>query len=203
MDQNIQGKPHSWRKKDINAVIADTIFRQDRQYGESYASHLVKFASAVASHLITLKNKYRQHASRFKSTGEGINPNNPNYRNLHEQVITEFPFWEECDQLWHGNPTYDVRIFNAAPGANRTGDFLTIIKSGRTTTPPACDRTQVQDQDNAVEYPGSSANADILMDPFEQEEEEEGEIDEGREGEWNVVLVPEYHDDFMSVDEPQ
>ncbi|KIK18079.1 hypothetical protein PISMIDRAFT_110152, partial [Pisolithus microcarpus 441] len=118
MDQNVQGKPHSWRKKDINAVIADAIFRQDRQYGESYASHPAK-----------LKNKYRQHVSRFKSTGEGVNPNNPNYRNLHEQVLAEFPFWEECDQLWHGNPTYDARVFNATPGANRTGDFLTIIKS--------------------------------------------------------------------------
>ncbi|KIK15947.1 hypothetical protein PISMIDRAFT_36119, partial [Pisolithus microcarpus 441] len=111
-------KPHSRRKKDINAVIADAIFHQDRQYGESYASHPAK-----------LKNKYRQHVSRFKSTGEGVNPNNPNYQNLHEQVLTEFPFWEECDQLWHGNPMYDARVFNATPGANRTGDFLTIIKS--------------------------------------------------------------------------
>ncbi|KIK13095.1 hypothetical protein PISMIDRAFT_18234 [Pisolithus microcarpus 441] len=207
MDQNVQGKPHSRRKKDINAVIADAIFRQDRQYGESYASHPAKFASAVASCLITLKNKYRQHVSRFKSTGEGINPNNPNYRNLHKQVLAEFPFWEECDQLWHGNPTYDARVFNVTPGANQTGDFLTIIKSGGTTAPPACDHTQDQDQGNVVEYPGSSTNADwdpdlnIPMDASEQEEEEEGEIDEGREGEWNVVSVPECRDDFMPVDE--
>ncbi|KAI6046869.1 hypothetical protein EDC04DRAFT_2887356 [Pisolithus marmoratus] len=208
MDQNIQGKPHSRRKKDINAIIADAIFHQDRQYGESYASHPAKFALAVASRLVILKNKYQQHASRFKSTGEGVNPNNPNYWNLHEQVLTEFPFWEECDQLWHGNPTYDARVFNATPGANRTGDFLTIIKSGGTTAPPTCDRTQDQDQDDAVEYPGSSANADwepdpnIPMDAFEQEEEEEeGEIGEGWEGEWNVVSVPECRDDFMPVDE--
>ncbi|KAI6001854.1 hypothetical protein EDD15DRAFT_2361182 [Pisolithus albus] len=118
MDHNVQGKPHSQRKKDINAVIADAIFCQDRQYGESYTSHPAKFASAVASRL----NKYHQHASRFKSTGEGVNPNNPNYRNLHEQVLAEFPFWEECD-------------------------FLTIIKSRGTTAPPACDHTQDQDQD--------------------------------------------------------
>ncbi|KAI6004783.1 hypothetical protein EDD15DRAFT_2359614 [Pisolithus albus] len=159
MDHNVQGKPHSRRKKDINAVIADAIFRQDRQYGESYASHPAKFASAVASCLVILKNKYRQHASRFKSTGEGVNPNNPNYRNLHEQVLAEFPFWEECDQLWHSNPAYDARVFNATPGADRTGDFLTIIKSSGTTAPPACDRTQDQDQDQD--------------DAFEQEEEEE------------------------------
>ncbi|KAI6018739.1 hypothetical protein PISMIDRAFT_15890 [Pisolithus microcarpus 441] len=207
MDQNVQGKPHSRRKKDINAVIADAIFRQDRQYRESYASHPAKFASAVASRLVILKNKYRQHVSRFKSTGEGINPNNPNYWNLHEQVLAEFPFWEECDQLWHGNPTYDARVFNATPGANRTGDFLTIIKSGGTTAPPACDRTQDQDQGDVVEYPGSSTNTDwdpdpnIPMDASEQEEEEEGEIDEGQEGEWNVVSVPECRDDFMPVDE--
>ncbi|KAI5982155.1 hypothetical protein EDC04DRAFT_2616894 [Pisolithus marmoratus] len=162
MDQNVQDKPHSQRK-DINAVIANAIFREDRQYGEAYASQ----------------------PARFKSTGEGINPNNPNYQNLHEQVLTEFPFWEECDQLWHGNPTYDARVFNVTPGADQT-----------------------------VGYPTSSTNANwdpdpnISMDVPEQEEEEEGETDEGWEGDWNMVSVlesaPEYCGnccDFMLVDE--
>ncbi|KAI6118063.1 hypothetical protein F5141DRAFT_1061735 [Pisolithus sp. B1] len=39
MDEEIQGKPHSQCKKDINAVITETIFCHDRQYGESYAAH--------------------------------------------------------------------------------------------------------------------------------------------------------------------
>ncbi|KAI6046203.1 hypothetical protein EDC04DRAFT_2888353 [Pisolithus marmoratus] len=203
MDQNVQGKPHSQRKKDINAVITDAIFHEDRQYGESYASQPARFASVVASHLIM-----------FKSTSEGINPNNLNYQNLHEQVLAEFPFWEECDQLWHGNPTYNARVFNTTPGADWMGDFLAIIKSGRTTTPPVCNNSQVQEQGDAVGYPTSSTNTNwdpdpnILMDVPEQEEEEEGETDEGQEGDWNMVSAlesaPEYcgnHGDFMLVDE--
>ncbi|KIK19861.1 hypothetical protein PISMIDRAFT_13352 [Pisolithus microcarpus 441] len=188
MDQNIQGKPHSWRKKEINTILTDAIFREDRQYGELYTSQPAR-----------LKNKYRQHASRFKSTGKGINPNNPNYWNLHEQILTEFPFWEECDQLWHGNPTYDARVFNVTPGANQMSNFLAIIKSGRTTAPPVCKNSQVQEQGDAVGYLNSSANANwdpdpnVLMDVSEQEEEEEGEVDEGQEGDWNMVSVLEYH----------
>ncbi|KAI6095409.1 hypothetical protein F5141DRAFT_1068390 [Pisolithus sp. B1] len=214
MDQNVQGKPHSWRKKEINVVIADAIFHKVGQYGALYASQPVRFASAVASCLVILKNKYQQHASRFKSTSKGINPNDPNYRNLHEQVLAEFSFWEECDQLWHGNPTYDARVFNATSGADWTGDFLTITKSGRTTAPPVCDNPQVQERGDAVSYPASSTNANwhpgpnTSMDVSEQEEEEEGEMDEGQEGDWNVVSAlesfPEYGGncgDFMLVDE--
>ncbi|KAI6027152.1 hypothetical protein EDC04DRAFT_2605914 [Pisolithus marmoratus] len=169
IDQNTQGKPHSQRKKEINAVIADAIFHEDRQYGESYASQ----------------------PARFKSTSEGINPNNPNYQNLHKQVLVEFLFWEECDQLWQGNPTYDARVFNATPGADQMGNFLAIIKSSGTTAPP-----------NEVIHPN------ILMDvsELEEEEEEEGEADESQEGDWNMVSVsesvPEYHgnqSDFMLV----
>ncbi|KAI6118137.1 hypothetical protein F5141DRAFT_1212028 [Pisolithus sp. B1] len=123
-----------------------------------------------------------------------------------EQVLTEFPFWEECDQLWHGNLSYDARVFNASPGAHWTGDFLTLIKSGGATAPPACDDFQAQDQSDAVDYPGSSANANWdpntnnLMDAVEQEEEE-GKKDEGWEGDWNIVSALEYHTDFMSTDE--
>ncbi|KAI6017084.1 hypothetical protein EDC04DRAFT_2902704 [Pisolithus marmoratus] len=215
IDQNTQGKPHSWRKKEINVVIADAIFHEDRQYGESYASQPARFASVVASCLVILKNKYQQHASRFKSTSEGINPNNLNYQNLHKQVLVEFPFWEECDQLWHGNPTYDARVFNTTPGADWMGDFLAIIKSGGTTAPPICDKSQVQEQGDPVGCLASSMNANwdpnpnILMDAseLEEEEEEEGEADESQEGDWNMVSVsesvPEYcsnQGDFMLVD---
>ncbi|KAI6046544.1 hypothetical protein EDC04DRAFT_2597986 [Pisolithus marmoratus] len=204
IDQNTQGKPHSWRKKEINAVIADAIFHEDRQYGESYASQPARFASAVASHLVILKNKYQQHASRFKSTGEGINPNNLNYQNLHKQVLVEFPFWEECNQLWHGNPTYDARVFNATPGANQMGNFLAIIKSSGTTAPPVCNKSQVQEQGDPVGGPGSSMNTNwdpnpnILMDAseLEEEEEEEGEADESQRG---IGIWCQFQSQFQST----
>ncbi|KAI6103434.1 hypothetical protein F5141DRAFT_1217069 [Pisolithus sp. B1] len=196
MDENILGKPHSWWKKDINAVIANTIFHHDRQYGESYAAHPAK-----------LKNKYQQHASRFKSTGEGISPNDPNHQNLHhtcslslssclcslsvfnlEKVLVEFPFWDECDQLWHSNPAYDARVFNVTPGTNQTGDFLSIIKHGGTTSVPLSSSSQAQGQDNVMaedpNYPCPHPDADPVLehdffgDELEQEEEEEDRTDE-------------------------
>ncbi|KAI6003451.1 hypothetical protein F5J12DRAFT_783522 [Pisolithus orientalis] len=134
-DQSALGnaRPHACRKKEINAVITQVIFSKDLVYGAVYVTQTERFASAVGSHLASLKAKYQQQASRFKSTGEGINPNNPAYSNLLEEVIAEFPFWEECNHMWHGNPTYDARLFNPAPGTNWTGDFLSIMNQGGTT----------------------------------------------------------------------
>ncbi|KIK18701.1 hypothetical protein PISMIDRAFT_46190, partial [Pisolithus microcarpus 441] len=124
-DQAGQGnaaKPHARRKKDIHTVIANFLFSSDMKYGDKYAANPGN-----------LKAKYRQQASRFKSTGEGISPSDPHHQNLREKVIAEFPFWEQCDLMWHGNPSYDAKLFDAAPGTNRTGDFLSIVKSsGRT-----------------------------------------------------------------------
>ncbi|KAI6002560.1 hypothetical protein EDC04DRAFT_2611825 [Pisolithus marmoratus] len=222
VDENILGKPHS-RWKDINTVIANTIFHHDRQYGESYTAHPAKFVTAVASHLVILKNK-------FKSTGKGISPNDPNHQNLHhtcslslssclcsllafnlEKVLAEFPFWDECDQLWCGNPAYDARVFNATPGTNQTSDFLSIIKHGRTTSVPASSSSQVQGQDNVTaedpNYPCPPLDADPVLehdffeDKLEQEEEEEGRMDEiGSVGQ----AVPESSTGPMLVDkQPQ
>ncbi|KAI6041983.1 hypothetical protein EDC04DRAFT_2601286 [Pisolithus marmoratus] len=210
VDENILGKPHSQQKKDINT------------YGESYTAHPAKFVTAVASHLVILKNK-------FKSTGEGISPNDPNHQNLHhmcslslssylcsllafnlEKVLVEFPFWDECDQLWCGNPAYDVRVFNATPGTNWTSDFLSIIKHGGTTSVPASGSSQVQGRDDVTaedpNYPCPPLDADPVLehdffgDELEQEEEEEGRMDEmGSVGQ----AVPETSTGPMLVDEPQ
>ncbi|KIK11478.1 hypothetical protein PISMIDRAFT_19487 [Pisolithus microcarpus 441] len=218
MDEKIQGKPHSRCKKDINAVIAETIFRHDRQYGESYAAHPAKFATAVASRLATLKNKYRQHASRFKSTGEGISPDDPNHRNLHEKVLAEFPFWDECDQLWHSNPAYNARVFNATPGTNRTVDFLSVVKHGGTTSVPASGSSQVRGQDDTMAKDlnytcppldfSPVAERDSFGDELEQEdeegEEEEEEEEEERtdEGQGWGQAMSEFPANPMLVDEP-
>ncbi|KAI6008901.1 hypothetical protein F5J12DRAFT_782309 [Pisolithus orientalis] len=185
-------------KKEINAVIAQVIFSKDLVYGAVYATQTERFASAVGSHLASLKAKYQQQASRFKSTGEGINPNNPAYSNLLEEVVTEFPFWEECNCMWHGNPAYDARLFNPAPGTNWMGNFLSIVNQGGTTvtvTPsgstatatvtPTVTDMQVQqptNQNNTMARgqsggEGASIN-DFSMGGIEQgeDEDEEGEM---------------------------
>ncbi|KAI6094675.1 hypothetical protein F5141DRAFT_1223413 [Pisolithus sp. B1] len=201
MDEEIQGKPHSRCKKDINTVIVETIFRHDRQYGESYAAHPARFVTAVASHLIILKNKYCQHASKFKSTGEGISPDDPNHWNLHEKVLAE--------------------VFNVTPGTNQTIDFLSIIKHGGTMSVPASGSSQVQDQDDMIvedfHYPhphlddgptsvpaSSSSQVQVAEcgsfgDELEQEDEEEERTDEGQGWGW---AMSEFPTNLMLVDEP-
>ncbi|KAI5984584.1 hypothetical protein EDC04DRAFT_2914201 [Pisolithus marmoratus] len=111
IDQSMLGKPHSMQKKNINAVIADSLFHHNQHYSD------------------LLKNKYQQQASRFKSTGEGISLNDPNHRNLHEKVLTDFPFWDECNWLWCSNLAYDARVFNVDDhgiAANPKGKHLSL-----------------------------------------------------------------------------
>ncbi|KAI6009056.1 hypothetical protein EDC04DRAFT_2610774 [Pisolithus marmoratus] len=157
-DQTGQGdtmKPHAQRKRDIHRVIAHIIFANDIKYGEKYATNPGKFTTAVSGCLTSLKSKCQQQASRFKST---------------EKVIAEFPFWEKCHLVWHGNPSYDARLFDATPGTNQTGDFLAIIRSGGSMVTPA---------DAGQQY-GLNEQDDTLVpeeDPREEEEEEEEEFE--------------------------
>ncbi|KAI6009597.1 hypothetical protein F5J12DRAFT_782105 [Pisolithus orientalis] len=178
-DQSALGnaRSHAHHKKEINGVITEVIFSKDLIYGTVYATQTERFASAVGSHL-----------ARFKFTGEGIDPNNPAYSNLlgtyHgpsplytmwlvsytvfilEEVVAEFPFWEECNCMWHGNPTYDARLFNPAPGTNWMGDFLPIVYQGGTTvtaTPIVTDM-QVQQLTN---WNNTMEGGDLEVEPFQ------------------------------------
>ncbi|KIK14093.1 hypothetical protein PISMIDRAFT_17532 [Pisolithus microcarpus 441] len=148
-DQVAQGnavKPHAQQKKDIHAVIASFLFSSDPKYGDKYTANPGKFASTVNAHLTSLKAKYQQQASRFKSTGEGISPNDLHHQNLQEKVITEFPFWEQCNLMWHSNPSYNAKLFDAAPGTNQTSNFLSIIKNS------GCITSSAGQQDESSEH---------------------------------------------------
>ncbi|KAI6024362.1 hypothetical protein EDC04DRAFT_2606530 [Pisolithus marmoratus] len=195
IDQSVLGKPHSMQKKNINVVIGDSLFHHNHHYAD------------------LLKNKYQQQASRFKSTGEGIDPNDPNHWNLHEKVLADFPFWDECNWLWHDNPAYNARVFNAIPGANWTGDFLSIIKHGATMVTPTYGGPQVQIQDNIPakdpDYITPFADADqalgseVLMQELQQDEDEEG-ANEGDLGMLGPQAQLGPHPNAMSLnDQPQ
>jgi len=41
-----------------------------------------------------------------------------------EKVTSDFPFWEACHKMWHGNPAYNAQVFNPDPAAHRTSDLL-------------------------------------------------------------------------------
>ncbi|KIK14156.1 hypothetical protein PISMIDRAFT_17491 [Pisolithus microcarpus 441] len=208
-DQVAQGnavKPHAQRKKDIHAVIASFLFSSDPKYGDKYTANPGKFASAVNARLTSLKAKYRQQASRFKSTGEGISPDDPHHQNLREKVIAEFPFWEQCDLMWHGNPSYNAKLFDAAPGTNRTSDFLSIIKnSGRIASSAGQQDESSEHHDNIpapAEDPGVNQDdpnppTDVTMSEQEREEVEEEEEEEDEEFGYGI------EDDFVMAGGPE
>ena len=43
-----------------------------------------------------------------------------------EKIIAEFPYWHKCDHMWHDNPIYDARQFNASPGVLKFDCYLII-----------------------------------------------------------------------------
>ncbi|KAF9230946.1 hypothetical protein BU15DRAFT_82987 [Melanogaster broomeanus] len=123
-----QSKPSGNMKKLVQAAIAKKLFENDPIYGALYASHQDKFAVAVQSRLATLKGKYRTQSDKLKSTGAGINPGD--HQNLIQQIRATFPYFDDCDTMWRGNPSYDSQLFNSSPSADRSGDFLSLIQRG-------------------------------------------------------------------------
>jgi len=190
----------------------------------------------------SLKKKYRDQLSRFHTTGEGVNPSNSHFRNLlgayHlsnllspspclmtlilEQVTSEFPYWEACHEMWHGNPAYDAKSINGAAGAKKTQDLLARLARRATANEddPAAEDDLAAEDDPGEEgfggVAGTSRTADLVhqpetpMDGVEEEEEEEEEFREKDGGgaeasgmaEDQRVNVPQPADpDPMSVDE--
>ncbi|KAF9245414.1 hypothetical protein BU15DRAFT_71165 [Melanogaster broomeanus] len=117
-------------KKEIHAVIAQYLFKDDTTYGSAYAIQPDKFATAIASRLASLKDKYRTQLGRLKSTGAGVAPSDPKAQNLMQSILQAFPHFHECHNMWSGNPSYDSKPFNGGPSVDRTEDFLSLIKRG-------------------------------------------------------------------------
>ena len=78
--------------------------------------------------------------------------------------------------MWQGNPAYDAQVFNAAPGLDRTSDFLSKLDQQGDTNATA---SSLNDQGMVVEGPDSGPGLeqpsfhrpDIPMDGAEEEEE--------------------------------
>ncbi|KAL4071792.1 hypothetical protein J3A83DRAFT_4187912 [Scleroderma citrinum] len=103
--------------------------------------------SSIAS-IFSLIAKYQHHALHLRSTGEGIDPNNSNYQTLQEKICAEFLFWEDCHWMWHGNPAYSAKVFNAAPGANQVEHFLSIANDCTSAMSAASTQHSGQAQSN-------------------------------------------------------
>ncbi|KAL4070235.1 hypothetical protein V8B97DRAFT_2024224 [Scleroderma yunnanense] len=156
-DTNTQGtsaKPHGQCKKDINAVIAHIVFHDDVVYGEIYANSAEKFTSA------------------------GIDPNDSNHQTLQEKIHAESLFWEDCHQIWHGNPAYSTKAFNAAPGTNQVEHFLSIANDCTSLMSAASTQPSGQVQSNDQHDMVGKHGRDIPLGGAAQLEEEEPECND-------------------------
>ncbi|KAG1829453.1 hypothetical protein EV424DRAFT_1535785 [Suillus variegatus] len=103
------GPPSGSDKGKIHAVIAKHIFENDEMYQSMYAEDQMKFTQAVGNRLTYLKGKYKTHRARFKQTGAGVNPEEPGAAvNLLVQVLSDFPWYEDLDEIWRDNPAPDA-----------------------------------------------------------------------------------------------
>ncbi|KAG0693944.1 hypothetical protein DFH29DRAFT_815849, partial [Suillus ampliporus] len=92
-----------------------------------------KIYAVIAKHIFEkdqiLKGKYKSHRGRFKQTGAGVNPEDPGATvNLLAQVLNDFPWYEELDNIWKDNPAYAAKTFSSAPGTDRAGDLKALTR---------------------------------------------------------------------------
>ncbi|KAI6115779.1 hypothetical protein EDD16DRAFT_1482447 [Pisolithus croceorrhizus] len=67
-------KPSSCNKKEVHLAIASHIFTNDPVYGGQWAANLERYPVSVMNHLVSLKDKYHEHAKRLNQTGAGVAP---------------------------------------------------------------------------------------------------------------------------------
>ncbi|KAG2052556.1 hypothetical protein BDR06DRAFT_1021982 [Suillus hirtellus] len=109
------GPPSGSDKGKIHAVIAKHIFENDEMYQLMYAEDQMKFTQAVGNRLTYLKGKYKTHRARFKQTGTGVNLEEPGAAvNLLAQVLSDFPWYEDLNEIWRDNPAYAAKTFSSA-----------------------------------------------------------------------------------------
>ncbi|KAG2367605.1 hypothetical protein BDR07DRAFT_1372743 [Suillus spraguei] len=108
----------------IWAAIARTIFAEDKEYHAMYAEDNRKFA-LTCIFPPSLMNKYKKHCACFHQTGAGINPlDAASGKNLQEQVVADFPWFDALDALWKGNPAFAPKTILSAPGIDHTLSYI-------------------------------------------------------------------------------
>ncbi|KAG2049423.1 hypothetical protein BDR06DRAFT_1068518 [Suillus hirtellus] len=150
------GPPSGSDKGKIHAIIAKHIFKNNEMYQLMYAEDQTKFTQAVGNRLTYLKGKYKTHRVRFKQTGAGVNPEEPGTAvNLLAQVLSDFLWYEDLDEIWRDNPAYAAKTFSSAPGMDHAGDFKALTqprsKGKGKASPPNPDDLMIIGDDAPVE----------------------------------------------------
>jgi hypothetical protein len=84
------------------------------------------------------------------------------------QVLNDFPWYEDLDEIWRDNPAYAAKTFSSAPGTDRAGGLkaLTQQKSkgkGKASPPPAPDHTE----DSMIVVDDAPNTRDDALNPLE------------------------------------
>ncbi|KAG1837665.1 hypothetical protein F4604DRAFT_1692097 [Suillus subluteus] len=126
----------SGNKSKIWADIAQQVFEDDTEYGSMYAEEKTKFMQAVGNRLSYLRSKYKKHRGCFKQTGAGVNLLDASgAKNLREQVMMDFPWYDVLDGLWKDNPAFAPVTISSAPGIDHASGMAALI-SGKGKPPP-------------------------------------------------------------------
>ncbi|KIK38343.1 hypothetical protein CY34DRAFT_39373, partial [Suillus luteus UH-Slu-Lm8-n1] len=125
----VEPNPSGSQKGHIWAAIARSIFEDDEEYKDMYAEDNRKFALAVCNRLGHLRTKYKKHHARFTQTGAGINPlDATGAKNLREQVLIDFPWFDALDALWKGNPAFAPKTISSVPGIDHASNLAALTK---------------------------------------------------------------------------
>ncbi|KIN97876.1 hypothetical protein M404DRAFT_31824 [Pisolithus tinctorius Marx 270] len=126
--------PVGHNKKEVQAIIAEVVFKNDPYYKDMYMVGPAKFQVSVGNCITMLKGSYCKCRARFKQSGEGIMPGHASYANLHS-VLNTLPWYDDLHSIWQGNPSFDSDLINSEPDKNRAEDFLAIVQNKSSGTP--------------------------------------------------------------------
>ncbi|KAG1887636.1 hypothetical protein F4604DRAFT_1674827 [Suillus subluteus] len=120
-------EPSPGSKSKIWGNIAETVFQNDVEYGTAYTEDRNKFLNAVTNRLTYLKTKYKKYRASFRQTGAGINPLDASgAKNLKEQVLMEFPWYDVLDGLWKDHPAFAPTTISSAPGVDHASGLMAL-----------------------------------------------------------------------------
>ncbi|KIN96838.1 hypothetical protein M404DRAFT_32885 [Pisolithus tinctorius Marx 270] len=113
--------PVGHNKKEVQAIIAKVIFKNDPYYKDM------------------LKGLYCKCCAHFKQSGEGIMPDHASYTNLHQAILNTLPWYNDLHSIWQGNPSFNSDPINSELDKNHTEDFLAIVQNKSSGTQKTSD----------------------------------------------------------------
>ncbi|KAF8424780.1 hypothetical protein L210DRAFT_799294, partial [Boletus edulis BED1] len=116
-------RPSGRQKKDVHAAIAKNIFNSK---DPEYSNDPERYTTSVSNRLTALKRDYQKCRNRLKQTGAGVHPDDPN-PNLLSQIRSDFPHYDELDEIWRGIPGFDSDLISSDPTVDHAQGLLSLV----------------------------------------------------------------------------